>query len=231
MSSPAAIQKHHGIDFEYLSRQDVLEDSCFWNLVQCQKDSLYYFSVTTEKQLLKRASRLIKKKAAKAKDTKEHPLQVVNEHNSVRKGSKSLLLLRDEVVSLREFLEYHEDAFVRVLHAYDDTHDTNIYQVELDDLKETHTFLDGARLELIFHQINQSINGSAGPSHKVWKKQRTSLNLLKNLHFGMTKEEPRSVKQASIPFPEKDEEDKPSKKIRSGSMRSSLSSIFSFGKK
>jgi len=237
MDSDSTIQKHHGIDFEYLSRQDVLEDSCFWNLVQCQKDSLYYFYVTTEKKLSKRASRLIKKVS---KETKENANKAANEPTAISCSvhtptssttSVSLLLLREEVRSLREFLESNEVAFVRALHLYDDTHDTNVYQCELDDLKETHTFLDGARLDLLFHRINQSINETKGPSRKVWKKQRrTSMVFLKNLPFANTNEDPRVFKQAS-PAEPSSEENNSSKKRRTGSMRTSLSSIFSFGKK
>lgn len=191
------------LDFESLTAENILQCPYFWNLYQSQADSFYSFYVDTEESLQRRHHALCELAgcaAAQLRDstanflenqyyTRRHTSSGYHHSNSLNSSvsagypygnstddsssTTSLIQLREEAILLRQFVHAISDEIVKLLRAYDDSHGSDVFQIELSDLKETHDFLDGSQLTSLISRIDEDI--------AKWKNVNTKANMSKRM--------------------------------------------------
>ncbi len=141
--------KEDSLDNEYLCRQDVLKEHFFWNLIQCQKDQLYNFYVEEETRLIENTISWT--------DIAKKSLKEVSSQAVINSHIVHLTFLLEQVQMFQEFVQEREDDFIEVLNAYDNCHGTNVRPSELYELRTTHTFLKGRRLNELETELKECI--------------------------------------------------------------------------
>lgn len=157
-STESEIQRwdEESLDNEYLTREDVMKEHFFWNLIQTQKDQLYSLYVEEESRLTEEADAL---SASTKSSIKDKNVSTFNSPPYSLLCTTSLLLakLLDQVKLFQDFIRAREDDFVEIMLAYDRVHGTSVRIFELHDLRNTHAFLNGERLLELEEQIKQTI--------------------------------------------------------------------------
>jgi len=157
-STESEIQRwdEESLDNEYLTREDVMKEHFFWNLIQTQKDQLYNLYVEEESRLSEEADAL---SASTKSSIKEKNVSTFNSPPYSLLCTTSLLLVKllDQVKLFQDFIRAREDDFVEIMLAYDRVHGTSVRIFELHDLRNTHAFLNGERLLELEDQIKQTI--------------------------------------------------------------------------
>ncbi len=141
--------KVDSLDNEYLCREDVLKEHFFWNLIQCQKDQLYNFYVEEEARLIESTMSWTEIANGSLKEASSQA--VINSH------IVHLTFLLEQVQMFQEFIREREEDFIEVLNAYDKCHGTNVRPSEVYELRTTHTFLNGRRLNELELELKQCI--------------------------------------------------------------------------
>lgn len=123
------------VGFTYLCHEDVQNSNIFFHIMQAQKDELYnHFSNQYDfiecqlAELETKIFKLLKKK---------HTLTEVESYKVALKR------LEKDVHQLDSFLEENMQAFKKALRAYDDKNHTKSYEEEVEDLLNTHFFMNG----------------------------------------------------------------------------------------
>ncbi len=152
--------KEDTLDVEFLCQEDLMKEDFFFNLIQCQKDQLYDFYVREETRLMRWTYSL-------SNDVKFHLKE--KKSSSATSAYSYLPVLNDlmgELKIFQEFIVARENDFIKIFNVYDNLHQTNMQCSELNDLRCTHTFLNGKRLLYLEEKVKRRISSISQPSGK-----------------------------------------------------------------
>ena len=147
--------KKYGIDIEILFDEKVLSNKkCFWTLLQSHTDRLHHYYHDEEKHIIKAIRKL-------------------DEKNLL--NLKLLERFQNDVYHLHEFIKLNVDLFVLAVRKFDEKHETDTFEEELEYFQETYKFSDGHRLFNILSAIDAFIYEIESTSKKAARSKKKHL--------------------------------------------------------
>jgi len=142
--------KKHGIDIDSLLQQEVIDnEKCFWNIAQCQTDSLNYFYHREEKRI---ASKIIRShKTITSQDLV--PLEGSLDASDRDSQKIRLLALEDlenlmlQIQDLMAFLDTSRIKFSHIVTKFDEHHGSDTASEEMETFELTYQFMNNGRLQ------------------------------------------------------------------------------------